>query len=115
MVDASFQDVFDWFADRKGQDAYIEVGHADPQADQQADALVVRLHTTLGGIQDVDDLVHGRRFAWVHFGSDDERSGLQLDPARFSRAAIHPSGALKVWHHDTFVSVSVGRPALHAL
>jgi hypothetical protein len=107
MVPASFQDVFDWFADQTGQRAYIEVGLADAQADQQADTPLIRLHTTLGGFQDADDAVHGRRFAWFRFGPEDDRAGLHLDEARFDRAAIH-GGVLKVWQHDVYVAVSVG-------
>jgi hypothetical protein len=103
----SFQDVFEWFAAREGQRAYIEVGQADPQGDQQATA--IRLHATLGAV-DADAATHDRRLVWVRLSTDGERAGLHLDEARFSGAVIHPSGVLKVWQQDVYIGVSVGEP-----
>jgi hypothetical protein len=107
VADATFQEVFDWLADRKGERVVIEVGRRDPRAQQLADFPVPRLHTTLGAIRRVEDRKHGTGVVRVPIG-DNELSGIEVDPARFQLGQIH-GGALKVWQHDIYIAVAGGR------
>jgi hypothetical protein len=103
MADATFDQVFDWLADRRGQQVFIEVGRKDPR-NQNADFAVLGLHATLGAVRRVEDREHGTGVVRILIG-DDERSGIEIDPACFQRAQIH-LGALKVWQHDIYVGVA---------
>ena len=111
MADASFSDALNWLANRQDQRAYIEIGQADPHADNAADAPLARFHATLGRIEAPDDVMHARGVAWIPFGAEHGGDGLHLDAARFVGAKIHPSGALKIWQRGVYIGVVVAEPA----
>lgn len=100
VADVTFNDLFDWLADREGERVYVEVGTTDPESKQPADAYLLALHTQLGRIETATDMDRGRDVVLVRlFGG--ERDRLYFDPQRITRVEIH-GGAAKVWFHDAF-------------
>ena len=108
VADVTFTEVFDWLADRKDQLVSIEVGCKDPESSTPAaDYGVIRLRTTLGAVGTAVDGLHGRRALRVLI-DDDDRYGIEIDEAVMRRAAIH-LGVLKVWQHETYITVMSSR------
>jgi hypothetical protein len=107
MADATLEEAFDWLAARAGQNVWIEVGRKDPR-NENADFVVLGLHTTLQEVRMVNDPERGTGVLRVPIG-DNPRSGIDIDPVCFQRAQIH-LGALKVWQHDIYVGVSGAAP-----
>lgn len=54
MADATFEELLDCLADRKGRRVFIEVGRKDPRK-EDADFAVLGVHTTLGAVLMVGD------------------------------------------------------------
>jgi 3,4-dihydroxy-2-butanone 4-phosphate synthase len=105
MTDATFEEAFDWFAARAGQNVWIEVSRKDAR-NENADFVVLGLHTTLQEVRMVNDPEHATGVLRVPIG-DDLRSGIDIDRACFQRAQIIP-GVIKVWQHDIYVGASGG-------
>lgn len=100
MGDATFNDLFDWLADREGERVYVEVGTTDPESEHSADAYLLALHAQLGRIEDATDMDRGRDVVLVRLLGG-ERDRLYFDPKRITRVQLH-GGAAKVWFHDAF-------------
>lgn len=109
MDDATFQEVFDWLAERNGKPALIEVGTSDPRA-RDTDFIVLVLHTTLGPVRDITGALDGRRALALVIGGDGDgdRSRIEIDEASLESALIHRSGVLKVWQHGVYLGLSSG-------
>ena len=83
MADATFQDAFDWLADRQGQTVVVKVDADDPTTSEVSDFVVLRLHTTLGHVRTTVDRQTARGVLRIPIAEAD-RSRIEIDEATCS-------------------------------
>jgi hypothetical protein len=109
VADATFEDVFDWFATHRGRRVVVEAGCSDPRTDHPTDFAVLRVFTTLGEPYMTNDPKRRVGVLRVSFVDNDiERGGIEVQAQCVKGAKIH-AGLLKVWQHDVFFTVAPNR------